>query len=143
MYIYNIYTYTHTHTHIYIYTLGMLIENRKSGFRFENRFSILKTGFRFYFFKIIFSIENCIMLKRNSWKGKFMHLFTVYELWLLEKQVEFKAVNSHTAALYLFWLVEALDSALTSRQIYRLTQAQWESDSAVNSHTAVPLIYSD
>ena len=59
-------------------TLGMLIENRKTGFRrpafdFENQFSII-------FFKIIFSIENCMMLKRNSWKDKFLHLLNVYEL---------------------------------------------------------------
>jgi len=42
--------------------------NRKPefGLKTENRFSILKTGFRIYFFKIIFSIKNCIMLKRNS-----------------------------------------------------------------------------
>src|SRR6218665_1023994 len=30
----------------------------------ETTFKILKTGFRFYFFKIIFLIENCIMLKK-------------------------------------------------------------------------------
>ena len=39
--------------------VGMLIENRKTGFQTENRFSIL-------FFLIIFFIENCMMLKRNS-----------------------------------------------------------------------------
>jgi len=34
--------------------LGMLIENRKSGFRFENRNPVLKTGFRIYFWRSIF-----------------------------------------------------------------------------------------
>ena len=67
----------------------MLIENRKSGFRFEteNRFSILKTGFENLFFLNHFPIENCIMLKEipekinscicllfmncNYWKSKY------------------------------------------------------------------------
>src|SRR6218665_4205840 len=48
--------------------LGMLIENWKSGFRFENRNPVFDFENRFLnlFFKIIFPIENCIMLKRNS-----------------------------------------------------------------------------
>src|SRR6218665_514840 len=46
----------------------MLIENRKSGFRFENQKPVFNFENRFLnlFFKIIFPIENCIMLKRNS-----------------------------------------------------------------------------
>jgi len=34
--------------------IGKLIENQKSGLKSEIRFSVLKTGFRIYFWKSIF-----------------------------------------------------------------------------------------
>jgi len=48
-----------------------------------------------------------------------MHLLSVYELQLLGEQGELIAVNSHT--IYSD-LMRPWDSALTSRQIGRLTQ---------------------
>ena len=50
-----------------LFVVGMLIENRKSSFRFQNPNPVFDFENRFsnLFFKIIFPIENCIMLKRN------------------------------------------------------------------------------
>src|SRR6218665_1796794 len=62
------------------FLIGMLIENRISGFRFENQNPVFDFENRFsnLFFKIIFPIQNYIMLKINSGKDKFMHLLCVY-----------------------------------------------------------------